>query len=78
MLTGKIHRATVTHAALHYVGSITIDGALLEAADMLPGERVSVVAVNADPASALTEGLTRPPLAVAAPLAKPDIHLYHN
>lgn len=46
MLTGKIHRATVTHADLDYVGSITIDAALLEAADILPGEKVTVVDVT--------------------------------
>ena len=46
MLTGKIHRATVTHADLDYVGSITIDAALLEAADILPGEKVAVVDVT--------------------------------
>lgn len=134
MMTGKIHRATVTHADLNYVGSITVDRTLLDAADILPGEKVSVVditngarletytiagepgsgvigingaaahlvhagdlviiiaygqfeaaeardfqpkivhvdllnrivAVNADAASALLEGLERPPLAVAA------------
>lgn len=134
MLTGKIHRATITHADLNYVGSITVDRTLLDAADILPGEKVSVVditngarletytiageagsgvvgingaaahlvhpgdlviiiayaqfetaearafeprivhvdavnrivAVNADPASALTEGLQRPPLASLA------------
>ena len=42
----KIHRATVTDARLHYVGSITIDEALLEAADILPYERVQVVSVT--------------------------------
>lgn len=39
----KIHRATVTQAELHYEGSITVDGALLEAADILPGEKIQVV-----------------------------------
>ena len=34
MLGGKIHRATVTHADLHYVGSITIDSTLMQAADL--------------------------------------------
>ncbi|UOE42906.1 aspartate 1-decarboxylase [Agromyces larvae] len=43
MLKSKIHRATVTHADLHYVGSITVDQDLLDAADLLPGELVSVV-----------------------------------
>ncbi|GAA1058489.1 aspartate 1-decarboxylase [Agromyces luteolus] len=46
MLKSKIHRATVTHADLHYVGSLTVDLDLLEAADLLPGELVSVVNIN--------------------------------
>ncbi len=41
----KLHRATVTQANLHYVGSITIDAALMEAAGFLPFERVQVVDV---------------------------------
>jgi aspartate 1-decarboxylase len=46
MLKGKIHRATVTGADLHYEGSITIDRDLLEAADILPYEEVRVYNVN--------------------------------
>jgi len=46
MLKSKIHRATVTDADLHYVGSITIDEELMEAADLLPYERVQVVDVD--------------------------------
>lgn len=46
MVRAKIHRATVTAADLHYIGSITIDSTLLEAADILPFERVQVVDVN--------------------------------
>lgn len=46
MFKSKIHRATVTHADLHYVGSVTIDTELLEAADILPGELVSIVDVT--------------------------------
>ena len=46
MMSGKIHRATVTDANINYVGSITIDQELLERADILPGERVDVVDVN--------------------------------
>lgn len=46
MLKGKIHRATVTQADLHYEGSITIDRALMEAADILPFEQVAVLDVN--------------------------------
>lgn len=43
MLKSKIHCATVTEANLHYMGSITIDEALLEAAGMIEGEQVHVV-----------------------------------
>ncbi|MWB99343.1 aspartate 1-decarboxylase [Agromyces seonyuensis] len=46
MLKSKIHRAAVTHADLHYVGSITVDADLLDAADLLPGELVTVVNIN--------------------------------
>lgn len=46
MLKSKIHRATVTQADLHYVGSITIDADLLAAADLLPGEKVDIVNIN--------------------------------
>ena len=46
MLHSKIHRATVTQADLHYVGSLTIDLDLMEAADLLPGQQVDVVDVD--------------------------------
>jgi aspartate 1-decarboxylase len=46
MLKSKIHRGTVTACDLHYVGSITIDPDLLEAADVLPFEMVAVVDVD--------------------------------
>ena len=46
MLKSKIHRATVTDCDLNYVGSITIDPLLLEAADILPHEQVAVVDVD--------------------------------
>jgi len=46
MLKSKIHRATVTDCDLHYVGSITIDPDLLEAADVLEHEQVHVVDVD--------------------------------
>jgi aspartate 1-decarboxylase len=42
----KIHRATLTDANLHYEGSVTIDSDLLEAADILPYERVQIVNIN--------------------------------
>ncbi|TVT29258.1 aspartate 1-decarboxylase [Salinicoccus cyprini] len=46
MMNGKIHRAVVTEANLNYVGSITIDPVLLEAANMLPNEKVQIVNNN--------------------------------
>ncbi|MGW2517886.1 aspartate 1-decarboxylase [Streptomyces sp. NPDC001617] len=46
MFKSKIHRATVTQADLHYVGSVTIDGDLLDAADLLPGELVHIVDIT--------------------------------
>ena len=46
MMNSKLHRATVTEADLSYVGSITIDSDLLDAAGMLPNEKVHVVNNN--------------------------------
>ncbi|GAU78043.1 aspartate 1-decarboxylase [Fusibacter sp. 3D3] len=46
MFKSKIHRATVTEANLNYVGSITIDEDLLEAAGIFPGEKVQIVNNN--------------------------------
>lgn len=46
MMTGKIHRVRVTGADLNYVGSITVDADLLDAADILPGQEVDVVDVT--------------------------------
>ncbi|MBI4181063.1 MAG: aspartate 1-decarboxylase [Chloroflexi bacterium] len=46
MLKSKIHRARVTDANIDYEGSITIDKALMEAADILPYERVEVLNIN--------------------------------
>ncbi|GMA57593.1 L-aspartate 1-decarboxylase [Alicyclobacillus sacchari] len=46
MMKSKIHRATVTQTNLNYVGSITIDTDLMEAADLLENERVQVVNIN--------------------------------
>ena len=42
----KIHRVKITQAELHYVGSITIDEDLLDAANMIPNEKVQVVNIN--------------------------------
>ncbi|MCH8560103.1 aspartate 1-decarboxylase [Nesterenkonia sp. LB17] len=46
VMGGKIHRATVTHADLHYVGSITVDADLLDAAGIVEGEKVQVVDIT--------------------------------
>lgn len=46
MMKSKIHRATVTQADLHYVGSVTVDEDLLEAANLLPGELVHIVDID--------------------------------
>jgi aspartate 1-decarboxylase len=46
MMKSKIHRATVTQADLHYVGSVTVDEDLLDAADLLAGEQVDIVDIT--------------------------------
>jgi aspartate 1-decarboxylase len=46
LLKSKIHRAKITQAELHYVGSITIDEALMEAANLIENEKVQVVNIN--------------------------------
>lgn len=46
VLKSKIHRARVTGADLHYVGSITLDPDLMEAANLIAGEKVQVVNIN--------------------------------
>ena len=46
VLKSKIHRVKITQAELHYVGSITIDETLMEAANIIEGEKVQVVNVN--------------------------------
>ena len=46
MMKSKIHRATVTQADLHYVGSISIDRDLMDAADLLEGEQVAIVDIT--------------------------------
>lgn len=46
VLKSKIHRARITQAELHYVGSITIDEDLMDAANLIEGEKVAVVNVN--------------------------------
>ena len=72
MLKSKIHRATVTQADLHYVGSLTVDAELMQAADLLPGEQVHVVdidngarletyVIEGPPAAASSGSTGRPP-----------------
>ena len=46
MLKSKIHRATVTQADLDYVGSVAIDQALMEAADLIEGEQVAIADIT--------------------------------
>ena len=46
MMKSKIHRATVTQADLDYVGSVTLDAELMEAADLLEGEQVAIVDIT--------------------------------
>src|ERR671931_2753736 len=46
MMKSKIHRATVTQADLHYVGSVTVDRDLMDAADLLEGEQVAIVDIT--------------------------------
>ena len=46
MLYSKLHRATVTEANLHYVGSITIDHDLIDAANMRVGQKIDIVNIN--------------------------------
>jgi aspartate 1-decarboxylase len=46
MMKSKIHRATVTHADPNYVGSVTVDRDLMEAADLLEGEQVAIVDIT--------------------------------
>lgn len=46
VLKSKIHRVKITQAELHYVGSITLDFALMEAANLMEGEKVQIVNIN--------------------------------
>lgn len=46
ILKSKIHRVKITQAELHYVGSITIDEAIMDAANLIEGEKVHVVNIN--------------------------------
>ena len=59
LLSSKIHRATVTQADLHYVGSITIDDELMRAADLVEGEQVQVVDID-NGARLVTYAITGP------------------
>src|SRR5918996_4370565 len=59
MLKSKIHRARVTQADLHYVGSVTVDADLMDAADLLEGEQVTIVDVT-NGARLVTYAITGP------------------
>ncbi|HHT28029.1 MAG TPA: aspartate 1-decarboxylase [Firmicutes bacterium] len=67
MLKSKIHRAVVTDANLNYVGSVTIDEDLLDAADILPFELVQIVNINT--------GARFETYAIAGPRGRGDICL---
>ncbi|EUA52149.1 aspartate 1-decarboxylase [Mycobacterium xenopi 3993] len=66
MLKSKIHRATVTQADLHYVGSVTIDADLMDAADLLEGEQVTIVDID----NGARSSPTRSPGSAAAELSE--------
>lgn len=46
VLKSKIHRATITHADLNYVGSLTIDEDLMDAANLIPNEKIHIYNIN--------------------------------
>src|SRR5881398_1250765 len=46
MLKSKVHRAVITEASLHYVGSLTLDEDLMDAANLIENEKVQVVNIN--------------------------------
>jgi len=46
VLKSKIHRVKITEAELHYVGSITLDSTLMDAANLIEGEKVQIVNIN--------------------------------
>ncbi len=46
VLKSKVHRAVITEAQLHYIGSLTLDGDLMDAANMIEHEKVQIVNVN--------------------------------
>ncbi len=58
MLPSKIHRATVTRADLHHVGSVTADEERMDAADLLAGEKVAVVDVTVRVLCTASDGLS--------------------
>lgn len=62
MFTSKIRRATVTHADLRYMGSLTVNLDLMEAADLLPGDRI--IPIGDHPAEAQSDGVGAAPSAV--------------
>ncbi len=72
MMESKIHRANLTQAGLHYVGSVTVDEDLLDAADLLPGELVHIV----DADNRIVDRGTDPAEAPAgAGLVRGDLHV---
>jgi aspartate 1-decarboxylase len=76
MLKSKIHRATVTHADLHYVGSVTVDADLMEAADLLEGEQVTIVDID-NGARLVTYAITGEPGSGVIGINGAAAHLVH-
>src|SRR5437879_7822674 len=76
MLKSKIHRATVTQADLHYVGSVTIDADLMDAADLLEGEQVTIVDID-NGARLVTYAITGEPSSGVIGVNGAAAHLIH-
>ena len=71
VIKSKIHRVTVTQADLHYVGSITIDEALLEAANIIEGEKVQIMTSTTESVSKPMSSRANAQAAVSASTAPP-------
>lgn len=71
VIKSKIHRVTVTQANLNYVGSITIDEELLDAANMIEGEKVQIMDINNGSVSRPTSSRANAAAARSASTARP-------
>ena len=77
MMKSKIHRATVTQADLHYVGSVTLDRTLMDAANILPGEQVAIVDIT-NGARLETYAIAGPPDSGVVGINGAAAHLIHE